>query len=157
MKISIEKLRNFILRNGDKLKAGCLILVVTFFAFSGAALAAVQDGKTVSPVTNGGKAASSSTTSTGAGTGSKIITSTGGRNIFDVASNLLSDVQSKFIALSTAAAVIAVAIGAFMKKFSMGKQDKMELGGKIQRDAIIGWFVLNAMGFILSYLSGFLS
>ena len=54
-------------------------------------------------------------------------------------------VQSVMLTFSIPAVVIAVGCGVFIKKFSMGKQDKIELGNKLIRDSIIGFIVINAM------------
>lgn len=72
------------------------------------------------------------------------------------AQNLLNDVYGKFVAFSTAGAGIGVGTGVFMRKFSMGKQQQIELGGKIIRDSIIGWAVLNGLGLILTFISPYL-
>lgn len=55
--------------------------------------------------------------------------------------------------MSTAAAGVGVGTGVFMKKLSMGKQDKIELGNKVTKDSIIGWATLNALGIILNFAS----
>lgn len=72
------------------------------------------------------------------------------------AQKLLNDVYGKFVAFSTAGAGIGVGTGVFMRKFSMGKQQQIELGGKIIKDSIIGWAVLNGLGLILAFISPYL-
>lgn len=72
------------------------------------------------------------------------------------AQKLLNDVYGKFVAFSTAGAGIGVGTGVFMRKFSMGKQHTIELGGKIIKDSIIGWMVLNGLGLILSFIAPYL-
>lgn len=72
------------------------------------------------------------------------------------AQRLLNDVYGKFIAFSTAGAGIGVGTGVFMRKFSMGKQQQIELGGKIIKDSIIGWAVLNGLTLILTFLMSYL-
>lgn len=74
-------------------------------------------------------------------------------NLFDNASQLLNDVYLKFVGMSTAAAGVGVGTGVFMKKLSLGKQDKIELGNKVIKDSIIGWTTLNALGIILNWAS----
>lgn len=71
------------------------------------------------------------------------------------ASQLLNDVYLKFVGMSTAAAGVGVGTGVFMKKLSMGKQDKIELGNKVTKDSIIGWATLNALGLILNFVSAY--
>ena len=75
-------------------------------------------------------------------------------NIGDEAENILNEVQGWIMRLSTFAVIIAVGSGVFIKKFSMGKQDKIELGNKLIRDSIIGFLVLNSMPIILKTIQG---
>lgn len=72
------------------------------------------------------------------------------------AQKLLNDVYGKFVAFSTAGAGIGVGTGVFMRKFSMGKQHTIEMGGKIIKDSIIGWVVLNRLGLILNFIAPYL-
>jgi hypothetical protein len=76
-------------------------------------------------------------------------------DLFGNASQLLSDVYGKFVAMSTAAAGVGVGTGVFMKKLSLGKQDRIELGNKVVKDSIIGWATLNALGLILNFASNY--
>ena len=76
-------------------------------------------------------------------------------NIFGQAQALVEQVYGDIIRLSTLAASVAVGIGALMKKFSMGKQDKIEMGNKLIRDSLIAWFVVNSITAILNYLKPF--
>lgn len=68
----------------------------------------------------------------------------------------MAKIQGLMFKFSTGAVVIAVGCGVFIKKFSMGKQDKIELGNKLIRDSIIGFIVLNAMPIIATTVQGFL-
>jgi hypothetical protein len=76
-------------------------------------------------------------------------------DLFGNASQLLNDVYLKFVGMSTAAAGVGVGTGVFMKKLSLGKQDKIELGNKVTKDSIIGWVTLNALGIILNFASNY--
>ena len=76
-------------------------------------------------------------------------------DLFGNAGQLLNDVYGKFVAMSTAAAGVGVGTGVFMKKLSLGKQDKIELGNKVVKDSIIGWATLNALGLILNFASNY--
>jgi len=76
-------------------------------------------------------------------------------DLFGNVQNLLNDVYAKFVGFSTAAAGIGVGTGVFLRKFSLGKQHQIELGGRIIKDSIIGWSVLNGLGLILSYISNY--
>lgn len=78
----------------------------------------------------------------------------------DVVTNgtkMIKDVSTAIVAASTAAATIGVGTGAFMRKFSMGKPDKIETGGKIIKYSITGWAVLNGLTLIFNFIKGYLS
>jgi len=68
---------------------------------------------------------------------------------------LLNDVYLKFVGMSTAAAGVGVGTGVFMKKLSLGKQERIELGNKVIKDSIIGWITLNALTLILNWASSY--
>ena len=55
-------------------------------------------------------------------------------DLFGNADKLLNDIYLKFVGMSTAAAGVGVGTGVFMKKLSLGKQDKIELGNKVTKD-----------------------
>lgn len=76
--------------------------------------------------------------------------------LMDNAQQLLNDIYGWLVAFSTAAAGIGVATGVFMRKFSLGKQHQIELGGKIIKDSIMGWAVLNGLSLILTFLTPYL-
>jgi len=76
-------------------------------------------------------------------------------NIFGQAQALVEQVYGDIIRISTLAASVAVGVGALMKKFSMGKQDKIEMGNKLIRNSLTSWFVLNSITAILNYLKPF--
>lgn len=73
------------------------------------------------------------------------------------ATQLVNDVKGKIVGMSSAAATVGVGTGAFMKKFSMGKQEKIELGNKVIKDSIVSWAVLNGLTLILSWLNEYTS
>ena len=77
------------------------------------------------------------------------------KSIFTEAGKIIDDVKSQLLGLSAGAVTIAVGCGVFMKKFSMGKQDKIEMGNKLIRDSIIGFAVLNSMTYITGYITQF--
>jgi hypothetical protein len=76
-------------------------------------------------------------------------------DLFTNADKLLNDIYLKFVGMSTAAAGVGVGTGVFMKKLSLGKQDRIELGNKVVKDSIIGWGTLNAIGIILNFISNY--
>ena len=75
-------------------------------------------------------------------------------DIFNQADVMFSYVQGKLFQLSGGAVIIAVGIGIFMKKFSMGKQDKIETGNKIIRDSLVGFLFLNSMPVVVKTMKG---
>jgi hypothetical protein len=84
-----------------------------------------------------------------------VYASTGGGDLFGNAQNLLNDVYARFVGFSTAAAGIGVGTGVFMRKFSLGKQHQIELGGRIIKDSLVGWGVLNGLGLVINYISNY--
>ena len=72
------------------------------------------------------------------------------------ATQMVNDIKGEIMGMSTAALGIGVGTGVFMQKFSMGKQDKIELGGKIRNTSIGGWTVLNGITLLTSFISGYL-
>lgn len=72
------------------------------------------------------------------------------------AQELLNDVYGRLVAFSTAAAGIGVGTGVLMRKFSFGKQHQIELGGKIIKDSIFGYCILNGLALIFSFLAPYL-
>ena len=80
----------------------------------------------------------------------------GGDGIEATIDDGMAKIQGLMFKFSTGAVVIAVGCGVFIKKFSMGKQDKIELGNKLIRDSIIGFIVLNAMPIIATTIQNFL-
>ena len=78
-------------------------------------------------------------------------------DIFSEVGDIFNYVQSKLLQLSGAGLVIAVAIGVFMRKFSMGKQDKIETGNKLIRDSLIGFTFLNSMPVVVKTIMGLTS
>lgn len=79
-----------------------------------------------------------------------------GGDIFAGINNLLNEVKGKILTFSTFAVVIGVGIGAFMKKFSMGKQDKIEMGSKLMKDSIIAFVIVNATPRIVNFITSYL-
>jgi hypothetical protein len=78
----------------------------------------------------------------------------GGGDIFTVFEGIIDDISSRILPISSAAAVIGVGTGAFMKKFSLGKGDRIETGNKIMVNSIWGWVILNGTQLILNYFTG---
>ena len=74
-------------------------------------------------------------------------------NFLDGITTLLTSVQGAILKWSAIAVVIGVGAGALMKKFSMGKQDKIELGNKLMKDSIIAFVILNATPRIVNMIT----
>ena len=73
-------------------------------------------------------------------------------DIVAAASAIITDLQTQFLAVSTAAATVGIACGAFLKKFSLGKGDRIETGNKLIVNSIWGWVLLNGAAGILEYV-----
>jgi hypothetical protein len=74
-------------------------------------------------------------------------------DIFTVFENMIKNLSARILPLSTAAALIGVGTGALMKKFSLGKGDRIETGNKIMMNSIWGWIILNGLTLILNYFA----
>lgn len=86
---------------------------------------------------------------------SRVVFAQGDTTLWDNVNDMIESVQLQLVGMSTAAAGVGVGIGVFMKKFSMGKQDRIEMGNKIIRDTLIGFGLINAVPIILNWIRGF--
>lgn len=77
-------------------------------------------------------------------------------DLFAVVTKMLNDVSGKMLQLSTAAALIGVGTGAFFKKFSFGKADRIDTGNKLILNSIWAWVLLNGLKTILAWAGGYL-
>lgn len=75
-------------------------------------------------------------------------------NILTSVESLLGSIEDAILKWSAVAVVIGVGVGAIMKKFSMGKQDKIEMGNKLMKDSIIAFVILNATPKIVNFITG---
>jgi hypothetical protein len=73
--------------------------------------------------------------------------------LFTKASIFLDEIANGLLYVSMGAAVVAIATGVLMKKFSMGKQDKIETGNRIIRETIIALMVVNAAPWIVKWVA----
>lgn len=78
-------------------------------------------------------------------------------DVFSEFDHILNYVQNRLLELSTAGVVIAVAIGVFQKKFSMGKPESIEKGNKLIKESLIAFLFLNSMPVIVKTIKGFTS
>lgn len=76
-------------------------------------------------------------------------------DLFGQAGKMLNDVYSQFVGFSTAAAGVGVGSGVLLKKLSLGKQEKIEIGNRIIKDSLVGYGVLNGLGLILNFISNY--
>ena len=76
----------------------------------------------------------------------------GSAGIFSNIENLLDEAKDGILTISGIAVIIGVGTGAIMKKFSMGKQDKIEMGNKLMKDSIIAFAILNATPRIVNFI-----
>lgn len=81
----------------------------------------------------------------------------GSDNIVQAATNLIRDLSGAIIAISTAAAVVGVGSGAFLKKFSLGKMDRIDMGNKLITNSIWGWILINGLTAILNWAGGYIN
>ncbi len=78
------------------------------------------------------------------------------QDLIAVVTNMLTELSGTILRLSTAAALIGVGTGAFFKKLSFGKPDRIETGNKLIVNSIWGWVLLNGLTTILSWAGGHL-
>lgn len=69
---------------------------------------------------------------------------------------MIQQAQNTIIGVSSAAAGVGVGTGVFMKKFSMGKQDRIETGNRLIRDSFIGWATINGAVEVLQWLDPYI-
>lgn len=78
------------------------------------------------------------------------------QDLIAVVTNMLTELSGTILRLSTAAALIGVGTGAFFKKLSFGKPDRIETGNKLIVNSIWGWVLLNGLTTILGWAGGHL-
>lgn len=64
--------------------------------------------------------------------------------------NAFEDIRDWLIKLATPAAAVAVATGAFMKKFSFGDEEKIRMGKKLIKGSLFSYAFILAINLILS-------
>jgi hypothetical protein len=73
--------------------------------------------------------------------------------IFDKANTFLKEIQDGLLLVSTVAAIVGVSTGVLMKKFSMGKQDKIETGNRIIRETLIAVAMINVAPVLVGWIA----
>lgn len=66
-------------------------------------------------------------------------------------------IESWLVSLSTPAAAVAVAVGVFMKKFSFGDDERMRVGKKLIRTALISYALILVLDLLLSTIQNLLT
>ena len=77
--------------------------------------------------------------------------------VFTKAQALLGDAQSTILIISTPAALIGVATGAFFKKFSFGDHQKIKTGNTVLWASLGGWATINGLPLILNSIKPYIS
>lgn len=66
-------------------------------------------------------------------------------------------IKSWMVSLATPAAAVAVASGVFMKKFSFGDEERMRIGKKLIRTALISYALILVLDLVLSTIQNLLA
>ena len=77
--------------------------------------------------------------------------------VFTKAQALLGDAQSTILLISTPAALVGVATGAFFKKFSFGDHQKIKTGNTVLWASLGGWATINGLPLILNSIKPYIS
>jgi len=80
----------------------------------------------------------------------------GGTTIWTKASEIMQDVYSQILTISTIAAVVTAAVALLMMNFSRSGRTVDESRAWLKR-IIITWAILNGLGFIMAYVTPFFS
>lgn len=74
--------------------------------------------------------------------------------IWEKASEIMQDVYSQILAISTIAAIVTASVALLMTNFSRSNRTVDESRAWLKR-IVITWAVLNGLGFIMSYVTPF--
>ena len=72
-------------------------------------------------------------------------------DLIGAGAEMINDLANAIRAVSTAAALVGVGTGAFLKKFSLGKPDRIETGNKLITNSIWAWVMINGLLLILRF------
>ena len=75
-------------------------------------------------------------------------------NIWEKASEIMQDVYSQILAISTIAAIVTASVALLMMNFSRSGRTVDESRSWLKR-IIITWVILNGLGFIMAYVTPF--
>ena len=76
--------------------------------------------------------------------------------IWTKASEVMKDVYTQILAISTIAAIVTAAVALLMMNFSRSGRTVDESRAWLKR-IVITWIILNSLGFIMSYVTPFFS
>lgn len=76
--------------------------------------------------------------------------------IWDKAEEIMKDVYSEILTISTIAAIVTAAIALLMMNFSKAERTITESRAWLKR-ILITWAILNGLGFIMAYITPFFS
>ena len=78
----------------------------------------------------------------------------GGTDMWTKATEIMKDVYSQVVAISTIAAVVTAAVALLLMNFSKNGKTVDESRAWLKR-IIVSWAILNGLGFIMAYVSPF--
>ena len=78
----------------------------------------------------------------------------GGTDMWTKATEIMKDVYSQVVAISTIAAVVTAAVALLLMNFSKNGKTVDESRAWLKR-IIISWVILNGLGFIMAYVTPF--
>ncbi len=78
----------------------------------------------------------------------------GGTNMWTKATEIMKDVYSQVVAISTIASVVTAAVALLLMNFSKNGKTVDESRAWLKR-IIISWAILNGLGFIMAYVTPF--
>ena len=84
-------------------------------------------------------------------------TAPAGGDVFAAGTNLINDIRSFLVKVSTAAAIIGIAVGAMMCKFAAGNQQKIEKGFMAIKWSIGSWTLVNGAMMIFATVQKYIS
>ena len=79
-----------------------------------------------------------------------------GTTIWTKANDIMKDVYSQILTISTIAAIVTAAVALLMMNFSRSGRTVDESRAWLKR-IVITWIILNSLGFIMSYVTPFFS
>lgn len=72
-------------------------------------------------------------------------------------SSAFEKIETWLVSLATPAAAVAVATGVFMKKFSFGDEERMRIGKKLIRTALVSYGLILIIDLVLSTIQNLLT